>query len=159
MLYKQITERGRKKRGINRWRHRNWPASDAVSGLAAFWITALAVPSTQWALMLHITYPYCMHIFSCLYANIKLDSAFVMQDVEALFPFIMFTSIQNFSGMLDLQKTLLNWPRRACSPAACKAPFQFLFILMQSFIVYVCMNPFACFFVLRYSYLQKSFSE
>lgn len=50
MVYKQITERGRKKqqqRNKEMKTERNWPASDAVSGLAAFWIIALALPSTQ----------------------------------------------------------------------------------------------------------------
>ena len=49
MVYKQITERGRKKQRRNKEMktERNWPASDTVSGLAAFWIIALALPSTQ----------------------------------------------------------------------------------------------------------------
>lgn len=44
-----------------------------------------------------MAYPFCTHRFSCLYANIKKDSASVMQDVLAPFPFIMFTFIQNFT--------------------------------------------------------------
>lgn len=87
MVYKQITEQGRKKQQRNKEMktERNWPASDAVSGLAVFWIIALALPSTQkWALMLDMVYPFCMQIFRCVYANIKQETATVMQSVLAV---------------------------------------------------------------------------
>lgn len=80
---------------------------------------------TKWALTLHMAYPlFCTHIFSCLCANSKWDSASVTQYVLAPLPFHR-DPFRNFTGgcctfVKDFRSTdtggvLISLPEPACS--------------------------------------------
>lgn len=82
MVYKQITEWERTKK---KQRNKEMKTEKLASIRHSQWFGCFldhrlgSHINTKWALMLNMIYPFCTQIFSCLYANIKRESASVMQ--------------------------------------------------------------------------------
>lgn len=140
MVNKQITEQEREERWNKEMKTEKLAGVGRSQWFGCFLDHRFGSPfDTKWALTLHMAYPlFCTHIFSCLYANSKWDSASVTQYVLAPLPF-HWDPFRNFTGMLYFcERFSLNWHRRALislPELACSMQSSF-----QSFSWWACLS-------------------